>query len=79
MNRIKDILKAKNIKLTELSEEMGLKYPSFYRMINKPTLNFLEQLEKHTGINIIEFQEAPDGFAHFYDDKTGEWLVIRKK
>ena len=44
MNRIKDILKAKNIKLTELSEEMGLKYPSFYRMINKPKLNFLEKL-----------------------------------
>ena len=29
--------------------------------------------------SVQELLPAPQGYSHFYDDKTGEWLGIRKK
>ena len=38
-----------------------------------------EEIAKILNCPVQELLPAPEGYAHFYDDKTGEWLGIRKK
>ena len=41
--------------------------------------NRIKEIAKILNCPVQELLPAPEGYAHFYDDKTGEWLGIRKK
>ena len=77
--KIKEVAKSKGFTLDELSKQMGITYTSFFRRIDNPKLSTLEEIARILNCSIQKLLSAPDGFAHFYDDKTGEWLGIRKK
>ncbi|WP_185269439.1 helix-turn-helix transcriptional regulator [Chryseobacterium bernardetii] len=79
-DRIRQVLVNKyNIKLTDLASKMGISYPVFSKKLNVGTLTTLKEIEKYTGISVIEMQNAPAGFFHYYDPDTGEWGGIWKK
>ncbi|WP_139259836.1 helix-turn-helix domain-containing protein [Chryseobacterium vrystaatense] len=78
-DRVREVLKKHSFKLTDLAEKLGINYAPFNKKINKPTLKTLEELSILTGISVIEFQNAPEGYSHFYDGSTGQWEGIRRK
>lgn len=79
-DRIRQVLVNKyGMKLTELAAKMGISYPVFSKKLNVGTLTTLKEIENITGISVIELQEAPEGFFHYYDPGTGEWSGIYKK
>lgn len=77
--RIKEVAKNKNYTLDDLAKNIGITYSSFFRRIDNPKLSTLEEIAKVLKCSVQELLEAPEGFSHFYDDKTGEWLGVRKK
>lgn len=77
--RIKETAKRKGFSLDDTAKKIGITYTSFYRRINNPKLSTLEEIAKILNCPVQELLPAPEGYAHFYDDKTGEWLGIRKK
>jgi len=48
-------------------------------MNNNPKFSSIQEIANAIGCEIHELIETSEGYAHFYDDKTGEWLGIRKK
>ena len=78
--RIKEIAKNKGYTLDDIASKMGIIYNALYQRLSvSPKLSTLEEIAKILNCSIQELLPAPEGFAHFYDDKTGEWLGIRKK
>ena len=76
----KEVAKRKNIELGKVAEKIGISYPSlFKRMNNNPKFSSIQEIANAIGCEIHELIETSEGYAHFYDDKTGEWLGIRKK
>ncbi|WP_172920014.1 hypothetical protein [Capnocytophaga canis] len=55
---------------------MNITYPSLFRRLNAPKLSTLEEIAVVLNSSVAELLEAPAGFMHLYDDKTGEWLGI---
>lgn len=78
--RIKEIAKNKGYTLDDVAKKMGIIYNALYQRLSvSPKLSTLEEIATILNCPIQELLEAPEGYAHFYDDKTGEWLGIRKK
>ncbi|SDE16225.1 helix-turn-helix domain-containing protein [Riemerella columbipharyngis] len=77
--RIKEVAKMKGYSLQELSTMIGITYTSFFRRIQNPKLSSLQEIAKALECQIAELLPAGNGFSHFYDDQTGEWLGIRRK
>lgn len=78
--RIKEIAKNKGYTLDDIAKKMGIIYNALYQRLSvSPKLSTLEEIAQILNCPIQELLEAPEGYAHFYDDKTGEWLGIRKK
>lgn len=78
--RIKEIAKNKGYTLDDIAKKMGIIYNALYQRLSvSPKLSTLEEIAKILNCPIQELLDAPEGYAHFYDDKTGEWLGIRKK
>lgn len=78
--RIKKIAQKKGYTLDDIANKMGIIYNALYQRLSvSPKLSTLEEIAGILECSIHELIEAPEGFAHFYDDKTGEWLGIRKK
>lgn len=79
-HRVKQMAKKKGITLDDVAKSMGIIYNALYQRLNvSPKLSTLEEIAKILDCKIHELIEAPEGYAHFYDDSTGEWLGIRKK
>ena len=47
--------------------------------MDSPNGKSLEDFARILNCEVHELIETSKGYAHFYDDKTGEWLGIRKK
>lgn len=78
--RIKEIAKNKGYTLDDVAKKMGIIYNALYQRLSvSPKLSTLEEIATILNCPVQELLEAPEGYAHFYDDKTGEWLGIRKK
>ncbi len=80
--RIKEIQQKKGITNVELSKLTGIgaQQISYYHTGDrKPPLKTLEVIANALNVDPIELIETGLDFAHFYDDKTGEWLGVRKK
>ena len=79
MLRIKEVARKKGKKLDDVSKGLGICYSSLYRRVDNPKFSTLQEIANFLNCPIQELIEAPEGYAHFYDDKSGEWLGIRKK
>lgn len=77
--RIKELIKKSNKEQKEMAKELGISYNAFYNRLDRPNLKSLEDFARVLNCTAHELLEAPEGYAHFYDDRTGEWLGIRKK
>ncbi|MGG7470782.1 helix-turn-helix domain-containing protein [Chryseobacterium arthrosphaerae] len=68
-----------NVKLSQLAD-VGTQQITYYHSgFRKPPLETLERLANALNCDMLELLEPGDGYAHFYDPNTGEWLGIRKK
>lgn len=74
--RIKEIAKKAGLSLDDTAKKIGITYTAFYRRIDNPKLSTLEEIANVLNCSVAELLEAPAGFMHLYDDKTGEWLGI---
>lgn len=74
--RIKEIAKKKGLSLDDVAKSLNITYPSLFRRFNAPKLSTLEEIATVLNSSVAELLEAPEGFMHLYDDKTGEWLGI---
>ncbi len=78
--RIKEVAKNKGYSLQELSKKLGITYQALSaRMIGNPSIRVLNEISTALDCEIHELIETSEEYSHFYDDKTGEWLGIRKK
>lgn len=78
--RIKEIAKKKGKTLHQIADEMGIIYNALYQRLSvSPKLSTLEEIAKILDCDPMELVEPKATHQHFYDDKTGEWLGIRKK
>lgn len=67
MFRIKEIIKEKNLKVSDIAESMGIAQPSLSNLINgktKPSLDMLERIAEALNISIKELF-ANDGVTGF--------------
>lgn len=62
-----------------VAEHIGITYNALYARLKSPTLSTLVEVAEAIDCNVHELLEAGEGYSHFYDDVTGEWLGIRKK
>ncbi len=78
--RIKEVAKSKGYSLQELSKKLGITYQALNaRMVGNPSIKVLSEISKALNCEIHELIETSGDYSHFYDDKTKEWLGIRKK
>lgn len=78
--RIKEVCKEKKVSLQELADRIGKTYTALYsRMSRNMSVSNLKQIAEALNVEPAELIETGKDYAHFYDDKTGEWLGIRKK
>ncbi len=79
-NRVKDLAKDKGYTLNDIAVELGILYNALYQRLSvSPKMSTLESIAKILNCSVQELLPAPQGYSHFYDDQTGEWLGIRKK
>lgn len=77
--RIRELVKNSKKTQKEMAEELGISYNAFYNRMDKPNSKSLEDFAKLLNCEVHELIETSEKYSHFYDDKTGEWLGIRKK
>jgi transcriptional regulator with XRE-family HTH domain len=88
LDRIKKICARRNLSLEELAgmlwnektSKKGIGYHALYKRITG-NISFSKLVEIADALETepAELIETREGYSHFYDDKTGEWLGIRKK
>ncbi len=77
--RIKEVAKKKGFSLQELSKNLGITYQALNaRMVGNPSIKVLKEISDVLTCDLHELIETSEGYSHFYDDKTGEWLGIRR-
>lgn len=78
--RIKEIAKKKGKTLNEIADDMGIIYNALYQRLSaSPKMSTLEEIADILDCDPIELIEPKDTHQHFYDNKTGEWLGVRRK
>lgn len=77
--RIKEIAKDKNLSLEDISSKLGISYVALYKKIKTAKFDTLTEIAGVLKCDVHELIDTSETFSHFYDDKTGEWLGIRKK
>lgn len=78
--RVKEVSKSRNIDLQTLSKRLGITYQALSaRMTGNPSLKVVQGIADALDCSVFELIETDKDLSHFYDDKTGEWLGIRKK
>ncbi|MCW0493309.1 helix-turn-helix domain-containing protein [Riemerella anatipestifer] len=76
---IKEVAKRKGKTLQEIAKAMNITYNGLYQKLNTPKYSTLQEIATILGCDVIELINPNDTHQHFYDDKTDEWLGIRKK
>lgn len=79
MNRIKEVAKLKNLDLKDIAASIGISYRALYNNMQTLKLSKLNAIAEVLNCEVVELLECGDGYAHFYDPETKEWLGIRKK
>lgn len=75
--RIKEIAKAKKIRMEDLAETMGINKVSLSRMINgNPTVETLEKIAAGLGVNIKELFVSETGKAIYEKTEDGQYIQI---
>ena len=80
--RIKEVANRNNTSLSELAKKINIDKTTLSRYNTGtviPPLNKLQLIADFFKCEVSELLPVSPGFSHFYDDKTGEWLGIRKK
>lgn len=77
--RIRELIKKSGKSQQEIAKELGITYNALYNRMDSPNGKSLEEFARILNCEIHELIETSEEYAHFYDDKTGEWLGIRKK
>lgn len=77
--RIKDVAKKKGVTLDDIAQKMDITYNGLYQKIKTAKLSTLQGIATILECDVIELITPNDTHQHFYDDKTDEWLGIRKK
>lgn len=78
--RIKEVAKLQGMDLQTLSKKLGITYQALNaRMVGNPSIKVLQEIADVLEVTVFEIIAADDKYSHFYDDKTSEWLGIRKK
>lgn len=78
--RIQDVLKRKGRDIQYVADKLGVTYNAVYLRINgNMRIDKLQEIAAVLETEPAELIELGSEFSHFYDDKTGEWLGIRKK
>lgn len=78
-NFITKKIKAKGLKLGDVASMIGVQYQTLNKNLKAGSYDTAKRISEATGIHFFELIEAPKGFMHLYDDKTGEWLGIIPK
>ena len=77
--RLDDILKRKQTTKVKLCAKLKWSPQKLNsRLKGTVTLNTLISISEALNITVNELIDSQDGYSHFYDDTTGEWLGIRK-
>lgn len=80
--RIKDVALRKKVTMREIASRLNTNYQTITHYnsgFRTPSIGKLEEIAQILNCEIHELLETSEDYAHFYDDKTGEWLGIRKK
>lgn len=78
--RIQDVLKRKGRDIQYVADKLGVTYNAVYlRISGNMRIDKLQEIAAVLETEPAELIELGSEFSHFYDDKTGEWLGIRKK
>ena len=77
--RIRELIKKSGKSQQEIAKELDITYNALYNRMDSPNGKSLEEFARILNCEVHELIETSEGYAHFYDDKTGEWLGIRKK
>ncbi|KAB1228467.1 helix-turn-helix domain-containing protein [Chryseobacterium viscerum] len=78
--RIEEVLKQKGKDLNYVAEKLGVTYNAIYlRIKGNMRVDKLQEIAGALDTEPAELIQTGEGYSHFYDDKTGEWLGIRKK
>ncbi|WP_277496731.1 helix-turn-helix transcriptional regulator [Elizabethkingia anophelis] len=78
--KIKEACKRYGVGISELADKIGITRQALNTSLkNNPTAERLTEIAKAINCDIHEIIGVTDEYYHLYDDKTGEWLGIRKK
>lgn len=78
--RIEDVLKRKGKDIQYVADKLHVTYNAVYlRIKGNMRIDKLSEIAGALETETAELIELGSEFSHFYDDKTGEWLGIRKK
>lgn len=77
--RIKTVIKKYGHTQKSVAKKIGISPQGLRLRFKNPTHSSLAEIASAVGCDPIEFLDPIDGYAHWYDEQTGEWLGIRKK
>lgn len=72
-------VKEKGFKMSDIAALIGVQYQTINKNLNNGSFETVLKIAQATKINFFELLLPPAGYAHFYDEQSGEWLGVRKK
>ena len=78
--KVKEVCKRYGIGMSELADKLSISRQALnVSLKNNPTAERLTEIAKAINCDVHELIGVTDEYYHLYDDKTGEWLGIKKK
>ncbi len=80
--RIKEVARSRGITMRQIAKKLNTNYQTITHYnsgFRTPTLGKLKDIANILNCEIHELIETSEEYAHFYDNKTSQWLGIRKK
>ncbi|TXF75922.1 helix-turn-helix transcriptional regulator [Chryseobacterium sp.] len=78
-NYIKQRLKAKGFKLSEVAKLLGVQYQTLNKNLHAGSLETVKKISDATGLHFMELLTPPEGYMHSDDPMTNEWSGVIKK
>lgn len=76
---IKQRLKNKGFKLSEVAELLGVQYQTLNKNLRGGSLETVKKISDVTGLHFMELLTPPDGYIHIDDPMKNTWEGIKKK